>query len=350
MNFPGFYLIENTVHGLVGNVANANSKGSDAVSVVKVAPKDYRHFYITQESNGTFIIRSLADHFRHDITSGYTKREIAVIHHNEIVSFPDDNEHLHRWKLVRDVAGPTHFHILDVATMAYWRLSSGQAGTKVDLYYPIPEFLQNVPRADAATTIPPGIAWKLTPVLLSGRYHIKNLLYGDINVGTKDSDGNTPVLAASSPAVWYILAITPRHHHSIEKPDGATWNIFFVKPKSKSTATTSASKAAADSKDDDDDSDSDDDDEESTVAAVDNTVVVTEEVAVQRITNFGWAPVWSAKDGAWRIVRISRYYGRDSDEWSLADKYHSDKSDQAHVRCGDDEDGCSLWELTRISD
>ncbi|RDB23616.1 hypothetical protein Hypma_009508 [Hypsizygus marmoreus] len=358
MNFPSFYLIENATHGFVGIVGTANSKDPDALSVVKAVPKDSRHFYITQESNGTFVIRSLAGRFTGK-ASGYTKREIAVIHHNEIVSFPDDNKHLHRWKLVRDVADPTHFYILDVATMAYWRLSSGQAGTKVDLYYPIPEFLQNVPRADAATTIPPGIAWILTPVLLSGRYHIKNLLYGDINVGTKDNDGNTPVVAASSPALWDIsfdisFTRTPRRHHSPEEPhpaDGATWNIFFffVKPKSKSTATISASKAAADSNDDDDDANLDDDEEESPVAVVKNTVVITEEVAFSRLTNFGWAPVWSAKDGAWRIVGI-KGSGFEFYEWSLADKYHSDKSDQAHVLCSQNANGCFLWEIIRVSD
>ncbi|RDB16752.1 hypothetical protein Hypma_002418 [Hypsizygus marmoreus] len=351
MNFPGFYLIENVAHGFVGIVDAASSKDSaEAVSIVKVAPKDYRYFYITQEPNGTFTIRSLAGQFTGKKASGYTKREIAVIHHNEIVSFPDNNEHLHRWNFVRDVTDPTHFHIQDVATMAYWRLSSGEAGTMVDLNYPIPEFLQNVPRADAATIIPPGITWKLTPALPSGRYHIKNLLYGDINLGTKDNDGNTPVVAASSPAVWHITVVfTPLSLYSIpDKALGTTWNIFLVKPKSNSTATASTSTAAADSNDDDnddDDSDSDDDEVESSVTVVKNKVVVPE----VEDANFDWGPVWSAKDGAWKILGIKRRT-RNSYEWSLAHKYEDGKSDQAHVLASDDQNGCPLWELIRISD
>ncbi|RDB23843.1 hypothetical protein Hypma_009488 [Hypsizygus marmoreus] len=352
MNFPGFYLIENAAHGFVGNPNPhiANSKDSDAVSVIKVAPRDYPYFYITQESLGTFIIHSLAQEFT-GVRSGYTKREIAVIHHNEIVAFPDNNEHPHRWKLIRDVADPTHFHILDVTTMAYWRLSSAKAGSKVDLYYPIPEFLQNVPRDDAATTIPPGIAWKLTPVLASGRYHIKNLVYGDINVGTKDSDGNTPVVAASSPALWRInVYMRPPIHGKAPyrpdetpyHPDGSTWNIFFIKPKAKSSATTSALKAAADSNDD---SDSDDDEAGTEVGVADNKVVVPE---VEVKAPCQWDPIWSAKEGAWRIVDMGP--GESEYEWSLAHKYQDGASEQAHVHCTDDKNGCSLWELIRISD
>ncbi|RDB16447.1 hypothetical protein Hypma_002921 [Hypsizygus marmoreus] len=316
MNFPGFYVIENDAHGFVGDASIGNSKDSEAVPIVKIALDDVNPFYITQEPHGTFIIRSLAEKFTRKVAD-YRKREVAVIHDNEIVAYPDDNKHLHRWKLVRDVAHPTHFHILDADTMAYWRLSARHPGTKVHLYYPIP-----------GTTIPPGIAWKLTPELQDGKYYIKNILYGDINIGTKNDGGISLVVAASSPAVWRIkVSGMQPPEYGARFPDGATWNIFFIKSKSKSPANTSFP-----------------------VRRVDNTIIISEDTSedVEVSAQCNWHPIWSADEGAWRIKDIG--IGRSGVEWSLAHDYEDGKSEQVHVLCGYEQNGCSLWELIRIGD